>query len=46
MFAREGEVDNMLKCIDNGSSVNLKGGFVAIFFNIIVACWITREYCS
>lgn len=24
-FAREGEVDNLLKCIDNGVSVDLKG---------------------
>ena len=24
-FAREGEVDDLLKCIDNGVSVNLKG---------------------
>lgn len=24
-FAREGEVDNLLKCIEGGVSVNLKG---------------------
>lgn len=26
-FAREGEVDNLLKCIESGVTVNLKGLF-------------------
>jgi len=27
-FAREGEVDNLLKCIESGISVNLRGLFL------------------
>lgn len=29
-FAREGEVDNLLKCIDSGVSVDAKGLFFPI----------------
>lgn len=29
-FAREGDVTNLLKCIENGVSVNLKGGLSSL----------------
>lgn len=29
-FAREGEVDNLLKCIESGVSVDLKGLFPSV----------------
>lgn len=35
-FAREGELDNLIKCIENGVSVDLKGSF----FNILYICFL------
>ena len=31
-FAREGELDNLLKCIESGVSVHLQGLFLFSFF--------------
>jgi hypothetical protein len=33
-FAREGEVDNLLKCIESGVAVNLKGRFVSYWLSL------------
>lgn len=47
-FAREGDMANLLKCIENGVSVNLKGKlFVAICFSevyIILDCAVSCLY--
>lgn len=44
-FAREGEVDNLLKCIESGVPVNLKGlfffGRLILFFPSLF--WIIKK---
>lgn len=41
-FAREGEVNNLIKCIDGGVSVNLKGLFLHCLFFSPVTCFDTE----
>ena len=37
-FAREGEEDNLLKCIENGVPVNLKGLFSYVPLRLFLLC--------
>lgn len=41
-FAREGEVNNLIKCIDGGVSVNLKGLFLHCLLFFSVMCFDTE----
>lgn len=41
-FAREGEVNNLIKCIDGGVSVNLKGLFLHCLLFSPVTCFDTE----